>query len=146
VGRDTGNIATFVDYAARSDNSVIALLRATRLRRNNSKPEWTHSSARLEHLPHMQGVPGSSPGASTKFSCKFKGRSRNRQLADRSTAAVLQRFVGSAYLSGSRKPRARMRVSAELIRHTRLWRERDELLRAVLWSKDAKALLDQLSA
>ena len=27
---------------------------------------WTHSSARLEHLPHMQGVPGSSPGASTK--------------------------------------------------------------------------------
>jgi hypothetical protein len=39
-----------------------------------------------------------------------------------------------------------MRVSAELIRHTPLWRERDELLRAVLWSKDAKALLDQLSA
>jgi hypothetical protein len=26
------------------------------------------SSARLEHLPHMQGVPGSSPGASTKDS------------------------------------------------------------------------------
>jgi hypothetical protein len=29
---------------------------------------WTHSSARLERLPHMQEVPGSSPGASTKFS------------------------------------------------------------------------------
>src|SRR5713101_5385860 len=28
---------------------------------------WTHSSARLERLPHMQEVPGSSPGASTKF-------------------------------------------------------------------------------
>ncbi len=28
-------------------------------------PQWTHSSARLERLPHMQEVPGSSPGAST---------------------------------------------------------------------------------
>ncbi len=28
--------------------------------------QWTHSSARLERLPHMQEVPGSSPGASTK--------------------------------------------------------------------------------
>ena len=35
---------------------------------NNASFRWTHSSARLEHLPHMQGVPGSSPGASTKFS------------------------------------------------------------------------------
>jgi len=32
-----------------------------------------------------------------------------------------------------------------LIRHTSLWRERDELLHAVLWSKDAKAVLNQLS-
>ncbi len=36
--------------------------------RNNWLIRWTHSSARLEHLPHMQGVPGSSPGASTKQS------------------------------------------------------------------------------
>jgi hypothetical protein len=32
---------------------------------DNACSRWTHSSARLEHLPHMQGVPGSSPGAST---------------------------------------------------------------------------------
>jgi hypothetical protein len=35
---------------------------------DNACSRWTHSSARLEHLPHMQGVPGSSPGASTKVS------------------------------------------------------------------------------
>jgi hypothetical protein len=62
--------------------SLIPLLRATRARRNNSIPEWTHSSARLEHLPHMQGVPGSSPGASTKFLNRIKGRLRNRLLAE----------------------------------------------------------------
>ena len=51
--------------------SLITLLRATRARRNNSIPEWTHSSARLEHLPHMQGVPGSNPGASTNQTQHF---------------------------------------------------------------------------
>src|SRR5216683_1827114 len=36
--------------------------------------QWTHSSARLERLPHMQEVPGSSPGASTNlFSRPRKG-------------------------------------------------------------------------
>src|SRR6266851_1294764 len=39
--------------------------------------QWTHSSARLERLPHMQEVPGSSPGASTNlFSRACKGFSR----------------------------------------------------------------------
>src|SRR5579863_4621050 len=35
---------------------------------------WTHSSARLERLPHMQEVPGSSPGASTIASAKSSNR------------------------------------------------------------------------
>ena len=33
---------------------------------DNASSRWTHSSARLERLPHMQEVPGSSPGASTR--------------------------------------------------------------------------------
>jgi hypothetical protein len=37
-------------------------------------PQWTHSSARLERLPHMQEVPGSSPGASTIFSMPPRNR------------------------------------------------------------------------
>src|ERR1035437_7298082 len=40
-------------------------LAAARTESDNAFPQWTHSSARLERLPHMQEVPGSSPGAST---------------------------------------------------------------------------------
>ena len=40
-------------------------LAAARTESDNPFPQWTHSSARLERLPHMQEVPGSSPGAST---------------------------------------------------------------------------------
>src|ERR1700724_2361363 len=47
---------------------ALARLRA---RRDNPMLRWTHSSARLERLPHMQEVPGSSPGASTKYSLRY---------------------------------------------------------------------------
>ncbi len=39
---------------------------------HNSFLRWTHSSARLERLPHMQEVPGSSPGASTIIPRPFR--------------------------------------------------------------------------
>ncbi len=53
-------------------------LAAARRGSDNALPRWTHSSARLERLPHMQEVPGSSPGASTKFSNIFKGPIPNK--------------------------------------------------------------------
>ena len=53
-------------------------LAAARTESDNAFPQWTHSSARLERLPHMQEVPGSSPGASTKFLSIFSGLWQNR--------------------------------------------------------------------
>ena len=52
---------------------------------DNASSRWTHSSARLEHLPHMQGVPGSNPGASTKFPSPSQSISM-RQMTDASSA------------------------------------------------------------
>src|ERR1700677_2031013 len=54
-----------------------------RARRDNPMLRWTHSSARLERLPHMQEVPGSSPGASTKLprSCATDGETWPRSTA-----------------------------------------------------------------
>jgi hypothetical protein len=39
--------------------------------RDNPCSRWTHSSARLEHMPHMHGVAGSNPAASTNQSLDF---------------------------------------------------------------------------
>src|SRR5579875_3860069 len=65
LAESAGRVFHAVALAAQAVPSIA--LAAVLSRRDNSCARWTHSSARLEHLPHMQGVPGSSPGASTRM-------------------------------------------------------------------------------
>jgi hypothetical protein len=92
-------------------------LAAARTGSDNASSRWTHSSARLERLPHMQEVPGSSPGASTKYSSTFSRlriEALSRCVGGLGARRFVPRLVGGGYWRHSSNASTWRRLPIEL--------------------------------